>query len=91
MLGSEWRVLAVVGVRADPSDLLCLQLASYSQRTMNDDASLLCIYKKELGIVGLDESGKEKAKLHGLGLLASYCHVLTWGSPLCSHSLLSMY
>ena len=51
--------------------LLCLQLASYSQRTMNDVSSLLFMNKKVLGSVGLDESGKEKAKLRGLGLVLS--------------------
>ena len=51
--------------------LLCLQLASYSQRTMNDVSSLLFMNKKVLGSVRLDESGKEKAKLRGLGLVLS--------------------
>jgi hypothetical protein len=51
--------------------LLCLQLASYSQRTMNDATSSLFMYKKAVGRVGLDESGKEKAKLRGIGLVLS--------------------
>jgi hypothetical protein len=51
--------------------LLCLRFASYSQRTMNDVTSLLLMYKKVLGSVGLDETGKEKAKLRGIGLVVS--------------------
>ena len=51
--------------------LLCLRFASYSQRTMNDVTSLLFMYKKVLGNVGLHESGKEKAKLRGIGLALS--------------------
>ena len=51
--------------------LLCLRFASYSQRTMNDVTSLLFMYKKVLGSVGLDETGKEKAKLRGIGLVVS--------------------
>ena len=51
--------------------LLCLQLASYSQRTMNDVSSLLFMNKKVLGSVGLDESGNVEAKLRGIVLVLS--------------------
>ena len=51
--------------------LLCLRFASYSQRTMNDVTSLLFMYKKVLGSVGLDESGKEKAMLRCIVLVLS--------------------
>ena len=51
--------------------LLCLRRASYSQGTIHDSPSLLFMYKKVLGSEELDESGKEKAKLRGLGLVLS--------------------
>ena len=51
--------------------LLCLRFASYSQRTMNDVTSLLFMYKKVLGSVGLDESGNVEAKLRGIVLVLS--------------------
>ena len=51
--------------------VLCLPLASYSQGTIHDSPRLLFMYKMVLGSVGLDESGKEKAKLRGLGLVLS--------------------
>ena len=67
--------------------LFCLQLASYSQGTIHDVTSLLFVNKKVLGCVGLDESGKEKAKLRGIGLVQSCVDL---GRPICSHCVLSL-
>ena len=50
---------------------LCLRLDSYSQGTIHDSPSLLFMYKKVLGSEELDESGKEKAKLRGIGVVLS--------------------
>ena len=67
--------------------LLCLQLASYSQRTMNDVTSFLLMYKKVLGNVGLDEPGNEKAKLRGIALVLSCVDLGQWFTqPLCAVS-----
>ena len=67
--------------------LLCLRFASYSQRTMNDVTSLLFMYKKVLGNVGLDEPGNEEAKLRGIGLVL-WCVDLgqSLTQPLCAVS-----
>ena len=51
--------------------LLCLQLASYSQGTIHGSPTLLFMYKKVLGSVGLDESGNVEAKLRGIVLVLS--------------------
>ena len=67
--------------------LLCLQLASYSQGTIHDSPSLLFMYKKVLGNVGLDEPGNEEAKLRGIGLVL-WCVDLgqSLTQPLCAVS-----
>ena len=67
--------------------LFCLQLASYSQGTIHDVTSLLFMCKKVLGSEELDESGKEKAKLRGIGLVLSCVDLgQTLLQPLCAIS-----
>ena len=67
--------------------LLCLQLASYSQGTIHNTPSLLFMYKKVLGRVGLDESGKEKAMLRCIVLVLSCVDLgQSLMQPLCAVS-----
>jgi hypothetical protein len=64
-----------------------LTCTSYSQGTIHDSPSLLFMYKKVLGSVGLDESCKEKAKLRGIGLVLSCVDLgQSLMQPLCAVS-----
>ena len=68
--------------------LLCLLLAFYWQGTIHNSPSLLFMYKKVVGSVGLDESGKEKAKLRGVDLVLSCADLgQSLMQPLCVVSL----